>query len=142
MGKIRLSAFKPRHVSALDHKPTITLDYAKEEGAQQAVHIENVLVDPDVCEKPADLRTPAAARSSPGSGARTARGRFADPLFTSVNLDGLADEVSQWWAFHGGSIWHSVAAGLRVGRTEDVANPYQRPAAFIGLRGHGFQDWD
>ncbi|TKA49231.1 hypothetical protein B0A54_01308 [Friedmanniomyces endolithicus] len=48
----------------------------------------------------------------------------------------------QWWSFHTGSIWHSVAAGLRVGRTEGVSNPFERPPAIVGLRAHGFQDGD
>ncbi|KAK4891787.1 hypothetical protein LTR27_009639 [Elasticomyces elasticus] len=48
----------------------------------------------------------------------------------------------QWWSFHGSRIWQSTASGLRIGRTSGISNPYQRPAGIVGLRKHGFQDWD
>ncbi|KAK4575157.1 hypothetical protein LTR86_001009 [Recurvomyces mirabilis] len=55
---------------------------------------------------------------------------------------GGQDCTWQWFSFHGMDIWRSVAPGLRVGRTEDVMNPFQQPKGIVGLRGHGFQDWD
>ena len=55
---------------------------------------------------------------------------------------GGQDCTWQWFSFHSVDIWRSVAAGLRIGRTENVTNPFQRPKGIVGLRGHGFQDWD
>ncbi|KAK3671878.1 hypothetical protein LTR78_008244 [Recurvomyces mirabilis] len=55
---------------------------------------------------------------------------------------GGQDCTWQWFSFHGMDIWRSVAAGLRVGRTEGVMNPFRRPKGIVGLQGHGFQDWD
>lgn len=48
----------------------------------------------------------------------------------------------QWWTFHDGAIWKSVAAGLRVGKTEGIENRHQRPPAIVGLRKFGFNDFD
>ena len=46
----------------------------------------------------------------------------------------------QWWTFHNRKIWTDVAVNLRVGRTDGIENKHERPKAFIGLRGLGYQD--
>lgn len=48
----------------------------------------------------------------------------------------------QWWSFHNRGIWQDVAVDLRVGRTEGVQNAHRRPRTIVGLRKHGFDDWD
>ncbi|KAK4549936.1 hypothetical protein LTR36_005237 [Oleoguttula mirabilis] len=48
----------------------------------------------------------------------------------------------QWWSFHDRTIWQSIAGSLRVGRTVGVENPHRRPRTIVGLRKHGFDDWD
>ncbi|KXT02698.1 hypothetical protein AC579_3794 [Pseudocercospora musae] len=48
----------------------------------------------------------------------------------------------QWWTFHNRQVWRSIARGLRVGRTEAVANRYERPAQRFGASKLGVKEWE
>ncbi|KXT04315.1 hypothetical protein AC578_7959 [Pseudocercospora eumusae] len=48
----------------------------------------------------------------------------------------------QWWTFHNRQVWRSIASGLRVGRTEGVDNPYERPAQRFERSKLGLEEWE
>jgi hypothetical protein len=70
----------------------------------------------------------------------TAHGRCVPRYRYSIDND--IHNTKQWRAFHGRQIWRAYTPHIRVGRTEGVPNPYQKPPTIVGLRKHGFQDFD
>ncbi|TKA83470.1 hypothetical protein B0A55_00564 [Friedmanniomyces simplex] len=177
MGKLRLSAFRPRHIPQ-DEKPEITIKQIEEGKGQRAEHAEHVelveTIEPVAQHSKIQLDSivypilpkRTAAKDLPfipSTEVAKRDGKGGSRLWIvvdSIVLDATEYQKKhpggrqiiagfggrncswQWWSFHGGGIWDSIAAGLRVGRAEGVSNPYERPPAIVGLRTHGFQDWD
>ncbi|KAK0119358.1 hypothetical protein ONS95_010810 [Cadophora gregata] len=48
----------------------------------------------------------------------------------------------QFWRFHGTKELEDYGRPLRVGRTKGIANRFQEPSKYVGLRKFGADEWD
>ncbi|KAK5115014.1 hypothetical protein LTR85_010052 [Meristemomyces frigidus] len=159
MGRIRLACFSAQR-TVLDEKPTENEKH-EAECAEQVEHIELSVKDDaypilqkKTKEKDLPFIRPTEVKKRSGEGDSNRLWIVVDSIVLDVTdyqhpggrsiIAGFGGQDCswQWWSFHNRAIWQEVAMGLRVGRTESVENPHRRPRTIVGLRKHGFDEWD